>query len=156
MDPLELLSVDPAVCHGQACVRRTRVPVSVVLDALAEGRTEADILAGYPSFCASGEVQARRERRRPRRGGAGGRRPRRGHRGGPGASAAQSTPWWRRWSEPKGGSSAPSTGASPTCGPTRPAPTPASWCCGQRQGLTSVTATVELLAGYEGLAEIGG
>ena len=54
MDPLELISVDPAVCHGQACLRGTRIPVSVVLDALAEGMTEVDILAGYPSLTVEG------------------------------------------------------------------------------------------------------
>ncbi len=54
MDPLELISADPAVCHGQACVRGTRIPVSVVLDALAEGMTEADILAGYPTLTVEG------------------------------------------------------------------------------------------------------
>ncbi len=54
MDPLELISVDPAVCHGQACVRGTRIPVSVVLDALAEGMSEAEILAGYPTLTVEG------------------------------------------------------------------------------------------------------
>lgn len=54
MDPLDLISVDPAVCHGQACVRSTRIPVSVVLDALAEGMTEAEILAGYPTLSVEG------------------------------------------------------------------------------------------------------
>ena len=54
MDPLELISVDPALCHGQACVRGTRIPVSVVLDALAEGMTEAEILVGYPTLAVEG------------------------------------------------------------------------------------------------------
>ncbi len=54
MDPLELISVDPAVRHGQACIRGTRIPVSVVLDALAEGMPEAEILAGYPTLTVEG------------------------------------------------------------------------------------------------------
>ena len=54
MDPLDFIAADPAVCHGQACVRGTRIPVSVVLDALAEGMTEADILAGYPTLSVEG------------------------------------------------------------------------------------------------------
>jgi hypothetical protein len=33
------------VCHGQATVRGTRILVSIVLDALADGMTEAEILA---------------------------------------------------------------------------------------------------------------
>lgn len=54
MDPLDLISVDPAVCHGQACIRGTRILVSVVLDALAEGMTEAEILVGYPTLTVEG------------------------------------------------------------------------------------------------------
>ncbi len=54
MDPLELISANPAVCHGQACVRGTRIPVSVVLDALAEGMGEAEILVGYPTLTVEG------------------------------------------------------------------------------------------------------
>lgn len=30
---------DPAVCHGKACIRGTRIQVSVVLDNLAAGLT---------------------------------------------------------------------------------------------------------------------
>ncbi len=37
MDWRELIVVDPAVCHGQACVRGTRIMASVVLDNLAAG-----------------------------------------------------------------------------------------------------------------------
>ncbi|MCK9878832.1 DUF433 domain-containing protein [Frankia sp. Ag45/Mut15] len=32
---LALIVADPAVGHGQACIRGSRVPVSVVLDCLA-------------------------------------------------------------------------------------------------------------------------
>jgi len=31
------ISVDPSVCHGKACIKGTRVMVSVVLDSLAAG-----------------------------------------------------------------------------------------------------------------------
>jgi len=53
-DLLELISADPAVCHGQACIHGTRIPVSVILDCLAEGMSEADILAGYPTITVEG------------------------------------------------------------------------------------------------------
>ena len=43
----ERIAVDPQVCHGKACVRGTRVMVSVVLDNLAAGETPADIAEGY-------------------------------------------------------------------------------------------------------------
>jgi uncharacterized protein (DUF433 family) len=36
--------------HGQACIRGTRVPASVVLDNLASGLTPAAIVASYPSL----------------------------------------------------------------------------------------------------------
>lgn len=48
MDWREHVAVDPMVCHGQACIRGTRIPVSVVLDNLASGLTPAEILKSYP------------------------------------------------------------------------------------------------------------
>lgn len=54
MDLLTLIAVDPDVCHGQARVDGTRVPVSVVLDALGDGMTEAEILVGYPTLTVDG------------------------------------------------------------------------------------------------------
>ena len=44
------VSTDPSVCHGQACIRGTRVPVAVVLDNLASGLTAEAIVASYPSL----------------------------------------------------------------------------------------------------------
>jgi uncharacterized protein (DUF433 family) len=49
-----LIVRDPSVCHGQAVVRGTRVMVSVILDALAAGMTEDDILVQYPSLTVDG------------------------------------------------------------------------------------------------------
>ena len=46
----ERISVDPAVCHGKACIRGTRVMVSVVLDNVAAGVPRHEILASYPSI----------------------------------------------------------------------------------------------------------
>ncbi len=42
------ITVDPLVCHGKACIKRTRIMVSVILDNLADGNTEAEILNDYP------------------------------------------------------------------------------------------------------------
>jgi uncharacterized protein (DUF433 family) len=53
----EHITVDPAVMHGQACVRGTRVPVAVVLANLAEGLSAAEIVASYPTLTPEG-VQA--------------------------------------------------------------------------------------------------
>ncbi len=44
------ITVDPLVCHGKACVKGTRVMVSVVLDNLAENLSAEEILASYPSL----------------------------------------------------------------------------------------------------------
>ena len=48
MDWRQHISVDPKICHGVACVAGTRIPVSVVLDNLAAGIPEAEILVSYP------------------------------------------------------------------------------------------------------------
>jgi uncharacterized protein (DUF433 family) len=44
----EYVTVNPNICHGQACVLETRIPVSVVLDNLAAGVSEQEILSSYP------------------------------------------------------------------------------------------------------------
>ena len=41
------ITVNPAVCHGKACIRGTRVMVSVVLDNLAAGESADEIMRGY-------------------------------------------------------------------------------------------------------------
>lgn len=41
------ITVDPQVCHGKACIRGTRVMVSVVLDNLAGGESPDDIARAY-------------------------------------------------------------------------------------------------------------
>ncbi|HEX6086778.1 MAG TPA: DUF433 domain-containing protein [Thermoanaerobaculia bacterium] len=42
------ITVDPHICHGQACVTGTRIPVSVVLDNLAAGVPESEIIRSHP------------------------------------------------------------------------------------------------------------
>jgi uncharacterized protein (DUF433 family) len=46
----ERVSVNPAVCHGKACVRGTRILISVILDNIAAGVDRAEVLASYPSL----------------------------------------------------------------------------------------------------------
>jgi uncharacterized protein (DUF433 family) len=48
MEWRERISLDPAVCHGQACIRDTRIPGPVVLDNLASGLSPEEIVASYP------------------------------------------------------------------------------------------------------------
>jgi uncharacterized protein (DUF433 family) len=44
------ISVDPDICHGRARVAGTRVPVSMVLDNLADDVSFEDIVRSYPSL----------------------------------------------------------------------------------------------------------
>ena len=53
-EQLSLITTDPAVCQGQACIAGTRVMVSVILDCLAAGMTEDEIVAEYPSVTVAG------------------------------------------------------------------------------------------------------
>lgn len=53
-DPLDLISIDSAICHGQPCIRGTRVMVTVVLDALAAGLGTDEIIRHYPTLSADG------------------------------------------------------------------------------------------------------
>ena len=53
----ERISVDPQVCHGKACIKGTRIMVSVVLDNLAAGEPVDSILRSYPTLRAE-DIQA--------------------------------------------------------------------------------------------------
>lgn len=56
-DLAELVTSDPDVMHGQAVIRGSRIPVSVVLDCLAAGMSEEAIRAQYPTL-PDGAIQA--------------------------------------------------------------------------------------------------
>ena len=43
-------TIDPKVCHGQACIKGTRIPVHQILRMLANGDTIEDLLQEYPSL----------------------------------------------------------------------------------------------------------
>ena len=38
------------ICSGALCARDTRIPVAVILDSLAEGASEEQILRSYPTL----------------------------------------------------------------------------------------------------------
>ena len=44
------VSVDPAICHGKACITGTRVMVSVIVDNIAAGVPRDQVLRSYPSI----------------------------------------------------------------------------------------------------------
>jgi uncharacterized protein (DUF433 family) len=50
MDWRERITTDVSVCHGKACIKGTRIMVSILLDNLAAGLSRDDILASYPSL----------------------------------------------------------------------------------------------------------
>jgi len=47
---LDRISIDPGICHGQACVKGTRIPVHQVVRMLANGDSVDDLMAEYPSL----------------------------------------------------------------------------------------------------------
>ncbi len=54
---LDRISIDPRICHGKPCIRGTRIFVSIILDNLAAGIAEAELLAAYPPLTAQ-DIQA--------------------------------------------------------------------------------------------------
>lgn len=49
-NPLDRIAIDPAVCFGKPCIRGTRIWVSLILDHLAGGSGEREILEQYPQL----------------------------------------------------------------------------------------------------------
>jgi uncharacterized protein (DUF433 family) len=47
---LDRIRIDPAVCGGKPCIKGTRIWVSLILDLLADGMSEAELLADYPGL----------------------------------------------------------------------------------------------------------
>lgn len=48
---LQRISIDPNVCFGKPCIRGTRIWVSLILDLLASGMSEAEVINEYPVGC---------------------------------------------------------------------------------------------------------
>ncbi len=44
------ISIDPNICHGQACIRGTRIPLHQIIRMLANGDTIDGLLDDYPSL----------------------------------------------------------------------------------------------------------
>ena len=45
----ERISVNPAVCHGKACIRGTRIMVYIIVDNIAAGISREEIYKSYPA-----------------------------------------------------------------------------------------------------------
>lgn len=46
----ERISITPNVCHGQACIKGTRIPVHQIVLMLANGDTIDSLLEAYPTI----------------------------------------------------------------------------------------------------------
>ena len=47
---LDRVSIDPNICGGKPCIKGTRLWVSLILDLLATGTAESELLAEYPQL----------------------------------------------------------------------------------------------------------
>jgi uncharacterized protein (DUF433 family) len=47
---MERIEIDPRVCGGKPVIRGTRIPVSVLVDQLAEDQNWDALLQGYPEL----------------------------------------------------------------------------------------------------------
>ncbi len=50
MDWSDRIATDPFICHGKACIKGTRIMVSVILDNLTAQVSETEILQSYPTL----------------------------------------------------------------------------------------------------------
>jgi len=48
MSALDRIELNPKVCNGRPVIRGTRIPVSVILEQIAEGESWESLLEGYP------------------------------------------------------------------------------------------------------------
>lgn len=47
---LDRIASNPQILRGRTCIKGTRIPITVILDNLAVGQSEAAILANYPTL----------------------------------------------------------------------------------------------------------
>jgi uncharacterized protein (DUF433 family) len=47
---IDRIELNPRVCDGKPVIKGTRIPVSVILEQIAEGESWADLLSGYPEL----------------------------------------------------------------------------------------------------------
>ena len=54
----ERIAIEPEVCRGKPCIKGTRIWVALVLDFLADGMTEAELMGEYPQLTHDGVMAA--------------------------------------------------------------------------------------------------
>jgi len=55
---MERIALDPHICHGQACIKGTRIMVYLVLELLEAGLTAADIMRDYYPQLTKEDIEA--------------------------------------------------------------------------------------------------
>lgn len=50
MNLLNRIEINPKVCSGKPVIKGTRIPISIILEQLAEGETWESFLDGYPEL----------------------------------------------------------------------------------------------------------
>lgn len=50
MISIQRIELDPKVCNGRPVIKGTRIPVSVILEQIAEGESWDTLLIGYPEL----------------------------------------------------------------------------------------------------------
>jgi uncharacterized protein (DUF433 family) len=50
MAAFDRIELDPKVCNGRPVIKGTRIPVSIILEQIAEGRSWESVLEGYPEL----------------------------------------------------------------------------------------------------------
>lgn len=48
--PMDRIELNPRVCNGKPVIKGTRIPVSVILEQIAEGESWDAVLDGYPEL----------------------------------------------------------------------------------------------------------
>jgi uncharacterized protein (DUF433 family) len=48
--PFDRIEIDPRVCNGKPIIKGTRIPISVILEQIAEGESWDGLLTGYPEL----------------------------------------------------------------------------------------------------------
>ena len=50
MIPMDRIELNPKVCNGKPVIKGTRIPVSVILEQIADGETWDALLTNYPEL----------------------------------------------------------------------------------------------------------
>ncbi|UJS17543.1 MAG: DUF433 domain-containing protein [Candidatus Jettenia sp.] len=57
MKVFDRIEINPRVCNGKPVIKGTRIPISVILELIAEDKSWQEILDGYPELT-KGDIHA--------------------------------------------------------------------------------------------------